>query len=135
MRKECRLRSPSRHTSPDLKFLDQSAFGKLLYEYVEHADRNNVPFNLTYEQVYELTKGTCYYCGVPPTQERRSNRGRTIYLFNGIDRLDNSKGYTTENSVSCCSRCNYGKKAMSEDEFVGWVKAVYEHMRLQHDSV
>lgn len=29
-----------------------------------------------------------------------------LYFYNGIDRLDNTKGYTPENSVACCKHCN-----------------------------
>jgi 5-methylcytosine-specific restriction endonuclease McrA len=28
------------------------------------------------------------------------------FLYSGIDRKDNEKGYTEENCVPCCKRCN-----------------------------
>jgi 5-methylcytosine-specific restriction endonuclease McrA len=47
-------------------------------------------------------------------------------LVHGIDRVDNTKGYTIENSRPCCFRCNQAKSSMTEQEFFDWIKAVYE---------
>ena len=46
---------------------------------------------------------------------------------NGIDRIDSNIGYTKENSVSCCKFCNTAKSTMSRDEFLKWIKKVYEY--------
>ena len=35
----------------------------------------------------------------------------------GSDRVDNSKGYTMENSVPCCKFCNLGKSVCDVQEF------------------
>jgi hypothetical protein len=50
-----------------------------------------------------------------------------ILKCNGIDRIDSKKGYTKENSASCCKYCNIAKHTMMEDEFFKWVKRVYEY--------
>lgn len=44
---------------------------------------------------------------------------------NGIDRVDNSKGYTSDNCVPCCWACNNAKKNNSSSEFLAWVDGVY----------
>ena len=44
---------------------------------------------------------------------------------NGIDRIDSSQGYTNENSVPCCTFCNFAKHTMGKDDFLAWVKRVY----------
>lgn len=52
---------------------------------------------------------------------------RGQFLYNGIDRLDNRRGYTVKNSVPCCTLCNYKKGNQSADEFLTWVRKVATH--------
>ena len=55
---------------------------------------------LTFEQFKHICEQPCYYCGAAP--QKRS----TGLIKNGIDRFDNSIGYTLENCVPCCPMCN-----------------------------
>lgn len=50
---------------------------------------------------------------------RQSTIDEAWIKCNGIDRIDNDKGYTLENSVSCCMDCNFEKGAKS---FSDWCK-------------
>jgi len=50
-----------------------------------------------------------------------------VFVFNGIDRIVTTKGYTPSNSVSCCKVCNFAKRKMTEAEFLVWVERVYNH--------
>jgi hypothetical protein len=52
-------------------------------------------FELSIEQYTTITKQPCYYCGV----EIGTKSG-------GLDRKDNSVGYTLENVLPCCRDCN-----------------------------
>ena len=45
----------------------------------------------------------------------------------GIDRVDNSLGYTLENSVSCCSKCNYMKKTLNVENFLLHIAKIYNY--------
>ena len=54
----------------------------------------------------ELTAKECHYCGKEGP--------------NGIDRVDNSKGYILENCVPCCKHCNYVKGNLSINDFNTW---------------
>lgn len=49
------------------------------------------------------------------------------YVWNGIDRVDNSKGYTMKNCVPCDGVVNKAKLCMSKDEFLEMCKAVSNH--------
>lgn len=40
------------------------------------------------------------------------------YWYNGVDRVDNTKGYTLENCVTCCAEANYAKRALSYADFI-----------------
>ena len=76
---------------------------------VRIAKSRNIAFTLTLDEYHYIIKQPCYYnCG-----ENASQAGV------GIDRLDNSKGYTYENSVSCCGYCNVTKNAhITENEMI-----------------
>lgn len=48
-----------------------------------------------------------------------------IFYYQGIDRKDNLKGYSKENCVSCCKRCNRAKDVHNQASFLEWIKLVY----------
>ncbi len=50
------------------------------------------------------------------------------YIYNGIDRLDSSKGYTLENCVPCCEEINVMKMALTKDRFVQLCTMVAERL-------
>lgn len=100
--------------------------------YKRNARRRNISFELSKEECMLLMKQSCIYCGRLPFKgigkdKRRKLSGGKKYLFNGIDRKNNDVGYTSENSVSCCSDCNYAKKDKSHSDFLKWIKIIYEH--------
>jgi len=59
---------------------------------------------LTPDQLLELAKQPCHYCGTPP--ENYTNHSGRHIVYQGIDRIDSSKGYTPENCLPCCAMCN-----------------------------
>jgi hypothetical protein len=72
------------------------------------AERNGHEVSLTYSEFIEFTEiNECHYCGgkVFWTQFDMAKNGRAYNL----DRKDNTLGYTVENCVVCCKRCNFGK--------------------------
>ena len=87
-------------------------------------------FLLSGEEAYDLFQGTCHYCGLPPSTVSGKDRGMNgIYLYNGIDRVDNSKGYTVGNCVTCCATCNRMKGVREYREFVDWLDRVTKYRR------
>jgi hypothetical protein len=76
-------------------------------EYVHNAAKRAYDMMLTYEQFHELIMKPCYYCDHKVEEE-----------VNGIDRFDNTKGYTIENCVPCCEMCNVMKLDQTVDEFL-----------------
>lgn len=98
-------------------------------EYKEGAIKRHLDFILTESQFFKLIENNCYYCGQPAKikeSQYATKVSDTPLIFNGVDRLNSSKGYTTDNTVSCCSDCNYGKHKKSEQEFLSWITRVYE---------
>ena len=69
-------------------------------EYINNAIKRDYEFKLNFEEFSEIVDKECFYCHHNILEET-----------NGIDRVDNSKGYTKENTVSCCEMCNRMKHA------------------------
>jgi len=103
----------------------EASFNELFSRYKNRAKEKNRKWDLTKEEFRYLTKQNCYYCGKIPSQNARKNsRFNGIYIYNGLDRLDNKIGYIKKNVVSCCGRCNFAKAGLSYDEFIAWIKKV-----------
>lgn len=94
-----------------------SAFNRLYLRYETSAKNKELPFELTKEDVSFITKMNCHYCGQEPGQIIKQRYRTGDYIYNGIDRIDSSKGYTLDNVVPCCKDCNYAKGDMSYTEF------------------
>jgi 5-methylcytosine-specific restriction endonuclease McrA len=102
------------------------AFEYVLHDYQYSAKKRGYEFALTEEQFKELTQQNCFYCGIEPKRLKYKNGNhcfkRSKYIYNGIDRRDNSKGYIVENCVACCRVCNIAKSQMTVDEFILWIQ-------------
>jgi len=97
--------------------------------YVANAKRRNLPWEITTGRFETLIQARCHYCGVLPqrTLAHGNKVGRIVYQ--GVDRRDNSKGYTVENSVPCCWPCNRMKGQLSEKEFLQHIQQVQRHQK------
>lgn len=102
----------------------RAARNNLMLVYRRGAYDRGHEFTLSDSEFDALTKDDCFYCGVEPRQVNKGLSKSGPYLYNGIDRLDNRKGYIAGNVVSCCGQCNRLKGSMSVDEFVGWLARV-----------
>jgi hypothetical protein len=104
--------------------LDETAtgFNSVVGYYKVSANHRNLDFTLGIEEFKKLTDSPCHYCGI---KESNINRG---YKYNGIDRIDSSKGYISENVVSCCKDCNIAKSTMSYEEYKSFIKRVYKFL-------
>jgi hypothetical protein len=102
---------------------------KLFWASKAGAQNRGLCFELTREQHLNLIKQDCTYCGKPPVFSTSKNSLRVGLRFahNGIDRVDNSKGYTVTNSVPCCTLCNLIKRDLELDVFLTHVTAIAEH--------
>jgi len=106
----------------------ESAFNTLIHRLKRSAKQRGHSWSLTKDQIRQLTSMSCYYCGVKPFQGKTSQLGHNgVYIFNGIDRVNNTRGYTIDNVVPACGICNLAKRTMSQDEFKAWVCRIYEH--------
>jgi len=105
-----------------------------LLQYKKGAETRKLEWNLADDQFFALTQQNCHYCGAAPRPKigRNSNGA---FVCNGIDRIDNKKGYTTENIVPCCTPCNLAKRNRSYQEFIEWLKRAGNYQLLNSSSV
>jgi hypothetical protein len=107
-------------------------------EHLAAWNRNNVRYRITTIKQQARVKGipwdetmtsdicgsmvvaSCFYCGAAPND-----------TTHGIDRMDNFKGYTTSNCVSCCKNCNFIKKALDAHTFLKRCR----HISMLHGGV
>jgi len=102
----------------------QSGFNRLLYTYKNGAKKRNLEFLLNVSSFTKLVQSDCHYCGVSPNQIVFRDDAHSKFIYNGIDRVDNSIGYTPENCITCCIMCNRAKHAHSNEEFFAWLKRI-----------
>ena len=96
-------------------------------QYKYSAKAREIKFTLSKEQFKDLTSRNCYYCGFPPSTITTYRGSNGIYKYNGVDRINNSKGYTSDNCVPCCDMCNKAKNKHSKDKFLEWISSVFIH--------
>lgn len=86
----------------------------------------SLDFTLTKKQFRDLIFSNCFYCGRTGTNITRQYKE---FPHNGIDRINNKKGYTYRNCLPCCKVCNYAKNTMKYKEFLYWSKCLYENLK------
>lgn len=94
-----------------------------LNTYKSGAKSRGLVWELSDNDFTRLTSGDCHWCGRPPSNTYKSKRSE--FRYSGIDRVDNLKGYTVENTVPCCRMCNQMKLHYSVQEFLNAVKRIF----------
>lgn len=105
----------------------QGAFNNILSKYKHGAKSRGYAFELTEQGFLAITQQDCHYCGVEPLQGEWY-RGNGVYIYNGIDRKDNSLGYVAGNCLPCCGTCNQAKSSMNYDQFISWIDRVHRRV-------
>jgi 5-methylcytosine-specific restriction endonuclease McrA len=99
-----------------------------------YSTRQKYPYDITLEQFYYLSQLNCFYCNAIPTNrintplndKKASQQAKEQgwFIYNGLDRIDCSKGHILDNIVVACKFCNIAKGEMSFDEFMTWAKRI-----------
>ena len=93
-------------------------------DYNKRASKKNLDFVLSRDEFEALKLHPCYLCG------KQSNSQH----LNGVDRLDNTKGYSIENVKSCCFGCNHIKRNyVLEDVFKKFMDIYSFNISLKSD--
>ena len=78
------------------------------------AEKRGIEWHLTDEEAKVMMITACIYCKHIDLEVR----------VNGIDRLDSSKSYTSENCRPCCKDCNYMKGTYDPKTFIERAKRI-----------
>ena len=115
---------------------------KLLYSPLKkrHKKKFLIQTIISFNEFKILSFSKCFYCGVKPINKLEDVRyepkykklGKikvtdTVIYFNGIDRIDSTKGYESGNVLPCCKYCNTAKNSLRIDEFKDLIKKIYKH--------
>lgn len=74
--------------------------------YKDSARVRGLEFSITRPQFDALWNKPCVYCAAP-------------IIGIGLDRVDNTLGYSLGNIATCCSDCNRAKRTLSREAFIG----------------
>lgn len=78
---------------------------------------------LTLDRYSQIIRLRCTYCDGHPTENHLG------LVCNGVDRWDNTIGYTHENSVPCCYPCNSFKADFTVEFFLAHVDRIAAFQR------
>jgi len=106
-----------------------SAFRLCLSDYKTGARKRGLSWELTDVQFKEITSSVCHYTGFTPTRFYIAKSGEK-YFYNGIDRKDNTKGYTLDNCLPCCMEVNFMKRGYTYEEFIKLCKVISERIQI-----
>lgn len=105
----------------------EAAFNETYGQYKKSARMRGYAFELSKEQFREIITQPCIYCGETLTQEKTKRDANGTFKYTGIDRYDNTKGYTLDNAVPCCCKCNRIKTDMSIEELEKRLTMILNH--------
>lgn len=96
--------------------------------------------DIDFDTFYQLSQQSCDYCGSLPAathnigvsskkcysaSELQLNEG--TFTYNGLDRVDSSRGHTVDNVVPCCWECNRMKGNRTREEFLAHNTKIHVH--------
>jgi hypothetical protein len=98
----------------------EAARREVWMRYKRGAQERGLSWDLSFPDFRTLVTDNCHYCGALPSN-RMGDGYNGDFLYNGIDRKKNGEGYTQNNVVSSCRRCNFAKHTMDYEEFVSYL--------------
>jgi len=93
-------------------YSNKRTFSKAYSQLKSNAKKRNIAFRISREECESLLNQSCHYCNTQYDQPI------------SLDRIDNSKPYTTTNVVPCCKVCNRMKLNLSFSEFISHIEKI-----------
>jgi len=85
--------NPEKWAAIDQRYKNSENYQVSYYKW--SAETKGIEWDLSDEQVLNMSMDQCWYCGQPPSEKP-----------NGVDRLNSDGPYNTEKTRACCSQCN-----------------------------
>lgn len=117
-----------------------AAFNKIFRSYKFQARKRNLPFELNLDSFKIIIVKNCFYCNSKPNSfnpylkrngKKQDNRVTKKFIdrawinCNGIDRKDNTLGYTEKNCVPSCYICNWMKLDLGYQNFINHIEKIH----------
>lgn len=89
--------------------------------------------DLSLNDFSNLIQKNCHYCNAEPSNTFNYKQKHFSFTlkYNGLDRINSSKGYIYGNVVSCCKKCNIAKSDLSYLDFLNLIKRIYKNLNLK----
>lgn len=102
---------------------------KILYDrQIVLARLRKLDWELSFTDWLVLSKSICYLCGARPknrfTRQDHKSYAGGLFIYQGIDRVDNKLGYVNGNVMPCCWLCNAIKRDLSFSNFKRHILAI-----------
>ena len=113
---------------------DAAGFNYIRRNIKRGATNRDLEWTLSDDDLKDIIVCPCFYCGSDPyniVREMQQMYSPSRMKWNGIDRVDSSKGYVQGNIVPCCTQCNYMKRNYSQESFIEKARAI----ALRHPKV
>ena len=106
----------------------EAHLNRLFRQYKHNAKRRNVVFELDIKLFKLLITSDCNICGSKPKMVKYKNtyHPNGLISHNGIDRIDNNKGYLLNNIQTMCTDCNRAKSNLTNEEFLSWIQKIVQ---------
>jgi len=105
----------------------QASIRHRMRDYKKRAKSLDYTFEIDEIEFTCLTQENCYYCGSPPLNIVKARHNNGDYVCQGLDRVDNTKGYTIDNVVPCCAKCNWMKRDMDRNSWFEHMASILKH--------
>lgn len=102
----------------------EASFNSILASYKDRAKKKKLKFHLSDEEFREFITSNCQYCDSIPINICNKKKSNGSFTYNGIDRLDNNKGYVKVNCITACEVCNKAKRDLTLEEFITWIQRI-----------
>jgi hypothetical protein len=87
--------------------------------YRSRAEKKELEFVITNDEYKSIIQQDCNLCGKKTTETN----------INGVDRIDNTVGYTVENCKACCKECNHMKNNFALDVLMGKIERIHANWK------
>lgn len=132
LRSEIMSKNATKRNFNNRKFEPKIAVANRVFK-AEYSDGD-----LTLEQFLDLSQQNCHYCNKSPSNKRKINNKKSSeyynnnanFIYNGLDRIDNSLPHHFANCVPCCKYCNYAKRERNYQEFLDWIKNIATNLNI-----
>jgi hypothetical protein len=114
----------------------QSSFRGLFNQKKQNARKRGILWCLSFEQFMYFVDKPCHWCKIEPFERYNVGISKNGYTqrvgqgdqlehgwvkYNGLDRIDNAKGYEFDNLLPCCKWCNFARSTRTVQEFTQWI--------------